>query len=246
MRLGLISDIHANQLALDAVLARCNTLKLDQLVVLGDLVGYGPDPEVIVQKVMMLADRGAVVLMGNHDEAIGKPSANMNDLALTAINWSRPRLSDASRHFLGQLPLFHRLEDVLFVHADASAPARWNYITDTASAHASLLATDAWLTVCGHVHQPQLYCYTATAKVIHHQPAMDVAIPLAPQRRWLAVIGAVGQPRDNNPCAGFALLDTATNELTFKRAPYDAEAAAERVRAAGLPERLAARLLSGH
>lgn len=246
MRLGLISDIHSNQLALEAVLARCGALRVEQLIVLGDLVGYGPDPEAVVQRMMALAASGALVLMGNHDEAIGRPTANMNDVALAAINWTRPRLSDASRQFLSQLPLTHRRDDMLFVHADASAPGRWNYVTDTASAHVSLAATDAQLTVCGHVHQPQLYCYTATAKVIHHQPSMDIAIPLAPQRRWLAVIGAVGQPRDGNPSAGFAVLDTAAREITFKRAPYDTEAAAERVRAAGLPERLAVRLLTGH
>jgi diadenosine tetraphosphatase ApaH/serine/threonine PP2A family protein phosphatase len=246
MRLGLISDIHANQLALEAVLARCAALKVTQLIVLGDLVGYGPDPEGVVQRVMALQAAGAIVLMGNHDEAIGKPTSNMNELAIAAITWTRPRLSDGSRRFLGSLPLTHQLGDTLFVHADASAPARWNYVTDTASAHASLVATEAQLTVCGHVHRPQLFCYTATAKVIHHQPVMDVAIPLAAQRRWLAVIGAVGQPRDGNPSAGFAVLDTASRDLTFKRAPYDAGAAAERVRAAGLPERLAARLLSGH
>ena len=245
MRLGVISDIHANQLALEAVLARCSALKTERLIVLGDLVGYGPDPEATVQRIMELQANGAVVLMGNHDEAIARAAPNMHDLALAAIVWTKPRLSETSRIFLAQLPLTHQQDDMLFVHADASDPAHWNYVTNAKSARMSLDATPAQLTLCGHVHQPQLYCSTASGKAIHHQPAIDVAIPLAPQRRWLGVIGSVGQPRDGNPAAGFAIYDTQTRELTFKRAPYDAEAAAARVRAAGLPEALATRLLSG-
>lgn len=245
MRLGIISDIHANQLALEAVLTRCAALQVEQQIVLGDLVGYGPDPEATVQRIMRLQASGAVVLMGNHDEAIANTASNMNAIALAAIVWTRPRLSDSSKAFLAQLPLTHQQDDMLFVHADASDPAHWNYVTDANSARISLGATPAHLTLCGHAHRPQLYCSTATAKVVQHQPATDAVIPLAPQRRWLGVIGSVGQPRDGNPAAGFAIYDTQSRELTFKRAPYDAEAAAARLRAAGLPEALATRLLSG-
>ena len=110
---------------------------------------------------------------------------------------------------------------------------------------ASLSAVTQRVTICGHVHRPQVYCLTATAKVIAHTPVTGTAVPLIPQRQWLAVAGAVGQPRDGNPAASFLTYDTATRELTFHRATYDYEATAQRVRDAGLPERLAARLITG-
>ncbi len=245
MRLGIISDIHANQLALEAVLARCAALKVERLIVLGDLVGYGPDPEAVVQRIMQLEAGGAVVLMGNHDEAIANLAPNMNSVALAAIMWTRPRLTESSKAFLAQLPFAHRLDDLLFVHADASRPAHWNYVTDPKSAEVSFAATAAQLTLCGHVHVPQLYCSTAGGTVIRRHPSTDAAVPLAPQRRWLGVVGAVGQPRDGNSAAGFAIYDTETRELTFKRAAYDVAAAAARIRAAGLPEALARRLVIG-
>lgn len=194
---------------------------------------------------MALKAEGAVVLRGNHDAAIATPDLAMNSLARAAIDWTRPRLDAEAKAFLAALPMTYEMEGMLFVHADASAPSRWNYVVDTASAHASLgPATTAHLTVCGHVHRPQLYCFTATAKVVRHQPEIGASIPLAPHRRWLAVVGAVGQPRDGNPAAGFALVDTSAREITYLRA-HDHEAAASKVRAAGLPEQLALRLEAG-
>lgn len=245
MRIGILSDIHANHLALEAALARCDALGVDRLVILGDIVGYGAEPEAAVARVMALQAQGAIVIRGNHDAAIATPDAAMNSLARAAIDWTRPRLSAEAKGFLAGLPMTHEIEGMLFVHADASAPSRWNYVLDAASAHASLAATTAQLTVCGHVHRPQLYCYTATAKVVRHQPEIGVSIPLAPHRRWLAVVGAVGQPRDGNPGAGFAIIDTAARDITYLRAPYDHEAAASKIRAAGLPEQLALRLEAG-
>jgi diadenosine tetraphosphatase ApaH/serine/threonine PP2A family protein phosphatase len=143
------------------------------------------------------------------------------------------------------LPMTAAIEDVLFVHADASHPQEWIYMLDAASAMQSMLAVKARVTFVGHVHRPQVYCLTATAKVIAHTPVTDTAVPLSPQRQWLAVAGAVGQPRDGNPAASFLTYDTAARELTFRRATYDYEATAQRLHDAGLPERLAERLLSG-
>ena len=245
MLLGIISDVHANELALDASLAALDRLKVDRLVILGDVVGYGPDPEAVTQRILGLVAEGAICLMGNHDAAATGARTSMNDTAAAAIAWTRPRLSEASRQFLAALPLTATIGDVLFVHADASNPAAWNYVVDAASAMQSLLAVRARVTVVGHVHRPQVYCLTSTAKVIAHTPVTGTAVPLSPQRQWLAVAGAVGQPRDGNPAASFLTYDTATRDLTFRRASYDYEATAQRVRDAGLPERLAERLLSG-
>lgn len=245
MLVAVISDIHANQLALEACLAQSEMLGVGHLVFLGDLVGYGPDPEIVTSKVADLVAKGATAVLGNHDAAIFTPAIRMNDIANTAIAWTRTRLGEQSLHFLQKLPLTATLDDVLLVHADASDPGRWNYVMDGEAARRSLAATAARITICGHVHVPQLYCRTATAKVISHAPATAVPVTLSEQRQWLAVAGACGQPRDGNPAAAFLTYDTATRALTCRRAPYDVEAEAQRIRAAGLPEQLAKRLLTG-
>lgn len=245
MRLGIISDVHANEPALEASLAALDRLKVDRLVILGDVVGYGPDPEPVTRRIAELVSQGSICLMGNHDAAAVGARASMNDAAAAAIAWTKPRLSGTSRQFLASLPLTATLADVLFVHADASKPEDWNYVLDAASAMQSMMAAKAPVTVCGHVHRPQVYCLTATAKVIAHTPVTNTAVPLSPQRQWLAVAGAVGQPRDGNPAASFITYDTAARDLTFHRATYDYEATAQRVRDAGLPDSLAERLISG-
>lgn len=245
MRLGIISDVHANELALEASLAALDRMGIDRLVILGDVVGYGPDPEPVTQRISGLVSRGAICLMGNHDAAATGAKTSMNDVAAAAIAWTKPRLSDASCQFLASLPMTATLEDILFVHADASNPEGWIYVTDAAAAMHSLMAVKAPVTFVGHVHRPQVYCLTATAKVIAHTPVANTAVPLSPQRQWLAVAGSVGQPRDGNPAASFMTYDTAARELTFHRATYDYEATAQRLRDAGLPERLAERLING-
>ena len=245
MLLGIISDLHANAPALEACLAALERLKVDRLAILGDVVGYGPDPEEVTQRVAGLVAQGAICLMGNHDAAAIGARSSMNDVATAAIAWTRPRLSEASNRFLAGLPMTAELDDLLLVHADASNPAGWLYVVDPATAMQSLLAVKARVTFCGHVHRPQVYCLTATAKVIAHTPVTNTAVPLSPQRQWLAVAGAVGQPRDGNPAASFLTYDTATRQLTFHRVSYDYETTAQRVRDAGLPERLAERLLNG-
>jgi diadenosine tetraphosphatase ApaH/serine/threonine PP2A family protein phosphatase len=241
----LLTDIHANLPALEACLGAAEQLGASRLAFLGDFVGYGPDPEAVLKRIMPLVRAGAVAILGNHDRAVLVPSRNMNSVAAQAIDWTRQHLSEAATSFLGTLPLEVRSDDLLFVHADASDPAAWHYVTDAEMARASLTHCHAQVTFCGHVHVPALYCLSATAKMIVHAPVTGVAIPLLPQRKWLAVIGSVGQPRDGNPAAAFAIYDTATRALTYHRAPYDADAVSQRIRALGLPDSLAERLLRG-
>lgn len=231
--------------ALEACLAECARIGVDQYVLMGDAVGYGPDPEPVAQRVQAMASDGAVVLMGNHDQATFADSKDMNPTAAEAMRWTRENLSAQAKAFLAGLPLTHLIDAFLFVHADASAPADWRYVTDAETARASLASTPANVTFCGHVHVPQLYCLMPGEKVIAHQPVTGISIPLSGHRKWLAVVGAVGQPRDGNPAAAFTLFNTRSRELTYHRAAYDAEDVARRVLAAGLPERLAARLVKG-
>jgi diadenosine tetraphosphatase ApaH/serine/threonine PP2A family protein phosphatase len=243
--LALLSDIHANRQAFSACLEAVRARGADRLIFLGDFVGYGGDPEWTVETAIRLIADGAVAVRGNHDQAIGTPSETMNATAQTAIEWTRDRLAAAQRRFLAQLPLALEEEDRLYVHSEASQPARWRYVQATPDAARSMIATRAHVTFCGHIHQPALYSMSATARMTSFVPTAGVPIKLLKGRQWLAVLGSVGQPRDRNPAAAFALYDTASCEITYCRVPYDVEAAAQRIRDNGLPPWLAERLFMG-
>jgi diadenosine tetraphosphatase ApaH/serine/threonine PP2A family protein phosphatase len=243
--LAIFTDIHANRQALAACLDAARTRGAERIICLGDYVGYGADPEWVVETVMDLVDRGAIAVRGNHDSAVSTHSETMNAEAQVAIEWTRGRLSMAQRHFLAELPLVRQQDDRLFVHSEASSPARWRYVQGPADAARSLVATDSHVTFCGHIHKPALYSMSSTAKMTSFVPTSGVPVQLLGGRRWLAVLGSVGQPRDGNPAASFAMLETRSGEITYCRVPYDIEAAADRIRKNGLPHWLADRLFVG-
>lgn len=245
MRIALFTDIHANLEALEACLAHAAAQRAERLVFLGDLVGYGADPEAVVARVRGLMTPGNIVLRGNHDEAALLGPIGFSGLAAEAMRWTQARLDAATRHFLAELPFTHEEEDRLYTHADGANPPAWRYVTGLAEARRSLAGTTARLTFCGHTHLPALFGLSPTGRLLYHEPLGDLMLPLMQPRRWLAVIGAVGQPRDGNPAACYGLLDTASSECGWLRVPYDIEAAARKIRAAHLPEALAARLFEG-
>jgi diadenosine tetraphosphatase ApaH/serine/threonine PP2A family protein phosphatase len=245
MRIAILSDIHANREAFEACLTDSARRRAQRLVILGDIVGYGADPAWALERVRALAANGAVVVKGNHDEAAVEDRGGMTSAAGRAIAWTRGMLDEAQKRFLDQLPMEVEEEDRLYVHAGAAQPTRWRYVLDADDARESLEAVRARVVLCGHVHVPALYCLTATTKIASYRPVRHVAVPLIRPRRWLGVVGSVGQPRDGEPAAAYAMLDTAANELTTVRVPYDAAAAAQKIRAAGLPDSLAERLLRG-
>ncbi len=245
MLIALLTDIHANREAFDACLAHAEHARPDRTIFLGDYVGYGADPGYAVDLVEAAVARGAVALLGNHDEAVIGSAARMNESARAAIEWTRGQLDERQRRFLADLPLVHEEEGCLFVHANALAPREWGYVTNRLEAARSLMATSCRVVLCGHLHVPGVYHMTADGRLGDFVPVPGAAIPLLPQRRWLAVVGAVGQPRDHNPDACYALLDTERDELTYIRVPYDVETAARKVREAGLPIWLSMRLEQG-
>lgn len=245
MRIALLTDIHGNLEALEACLAHAAGQGAERLVFLGDFVGYGADPVAVLARLRGLMAKGAIALRGNHDEAALHGPQGFSGLAAEAMRWTQARLDAPSRAFLAGLPFTHADGDCLYTHADASNPPAWRYVSTAAEARRSLNATAARLTFCGHTHVPALFGLSATEKLLHHEPAPDAMLPLLQPRRWLAVIGAVGQPRDGNPAACYGLFDTARAECGWMRVPYDIEGAARKIRAAGLPEPLAARLFEG-
>jgi len=246
MKLALFADIHSNLEAITACLAHAQSLGADRHAFLGDLVGYGADPVAVLDLIEQHAANGAVVVLGNHDAAaIGRPDDSLNDNAQAAIAWTRDQLGERQRAFLGGLPLAVRDDNILFVHASAAAPERWTYVTGPAEAQESMTAGNATYIFCGHVHEPKLYYMGAGGRPMPFRPVPGTPIPTGRHRQWLAIVGSAGQPRDRINKACYALADMERSRLTFFRVPYDYSSAAQKIRAAGLPERLARRIERG-
>ncbi len=246
MLIAILTDIHANREAFTACLAHAEERRAQRYAFLGDLVGYGADPAWVVDTVMAYVAQGAIAVQGNHDAAVAQASGkSMNAKAREVVDWTRSQLGREQLDFLDRLPLTQEAGECLFVHATAAEPRSWEYITGTLEAVKSMHATDRRVSFCGHVHQPALYNLSPTGKVSAFVPSGDSSIPLGTQRHWLVLPGSVGQPRDGNPAACYALYDDATHELIYFRVPYDHDAAAEKIRAAGLPASIGDRLQQG-
>jgi diadenosine tetraphosphatase ApaH/serine/threonine PP2A family protein phosphatase len=245
VRWALLSDIHANLEALDACLAHARERGADAHALLGDFVGYGADAAAVVDAVMRIAQSGGVVLKGNHDAAIERPDSYYNDDARAALDWARNTLSGDQKRFLAALPLTVDRAPASFVHASAANPRRWDYVDSPSAALRCVQASGATYTFCGHVHDQQLYFATTRGRMSPFVPRPGTPVPVRGPRQWLAIAGSVGQPRDRNPAAGYAIFDEARSEITFFRVPYDHHAAAAKIRDAGLPEALAYRVEEG-
>ena len=245
MRIAFLTDIHANREAFEAVLADVAEKQPDRIVLLGDYVGYGADPAWCVDKAMQLVEQGAVAVQGNHDAAVDNERDQMTANAQITLAFTRGELGQPQREFLAKLPLEVFELPLQFVHADASAPAKWNYVMDSMDAARSLKSTFAHVTFVGHVHRPAIYAISEAGKLTNFVPVTEVAVPLLTQRRWLVVVGSVGQPRDGNPGAAYSIYDTGKHEIVSIRVPYDIDTAAAKIRKAGLPEALARRLKTG-
>src|SRR4051812_28007618 len=241
--IALLADIHANLQAFEACLAHARGCGATRFVLLGDLVGYGADPGPVVDRAAALARDGAIVLKGNHDEAIERTPTYLNDMAQAAIRWTRSTLTPGQKDFLSRLPLCVKEDTRCYVHASADRPARWTYVDGPSAAATSMASAGLPYTFCGHVHDQRLYFEDAAGRVSAFRPHAGTAIPIPAHRRWLAIAGSVGQPRDGDAAAAYALLDGA--RLTFHRVAYDHRAAAAKVRSAGLPEVLAYRIEHG-
>lgn len=247
MKIAVLSDIHSNLEALLACLAHARYQGAEQYVFLGDLLGYGADPKACLEIIAPMVSAGAVAVMGNHDEAVlGGLCENMSFAARDAIYWTREQLGQPERDFIQTLPLVARKGNGFYVHASAAFPGRWTYIDSKIAAAKCMQASGSPLTFAGHVHHQTLY-YTAGAGAAQvFVPVTSAAIPVSQHRQWLAIAGSVGQQRDGNPAAAYLLHDQQRETLTFFRIPYDYVSAAGKIRAAGLPERLARRLEKGN
>ena len=241
----MLSDIHANIEALNACLKHASDSGAGRYAFLGDLVGYGADPQRVVDTVARYASEGAVVIKGNHDDAVSKTHGYMNDALRAVIDWTRDSLSAETRAFLAALPLCVREGSMCFVHASAASPERWDYVDSATAARRSIDAAQATYTFSGHVHDQELYFQSESGKMFAFRPVRGRAVPVRGRRRWLALVGSAGQPRDGNPAAAYTQFDTERNTLTFHRIAYDNLAAARKIADAGLPLSIAYRVERG-
>jgi diadenosine tetraphosphatase ApaH/serine/threonine PP2A family protein phosphatase len=239
MRIAVLSDIHSNLAALDAV--RAELPAHDELWVLGDIVGYGPQPNEVIRT---LQEMGARSVLGNHDgAAIGTiDTRDFNPDAAAAIKWTATVLDDNARAYLTSLPQVRCESDLTAVHGSPRDPI-WEYITSTSIAMANLEAFDTRLCLFGHTHLPIVFAAqdgrgTALAAIPDEPVSLDA-------QRLLLNPGSVGQPRDGNPASSYLLVDTDANVAEFHRVAYDVGQTQRLMRQADLPARLVERLSWG-
>lgn len=254
MKYALLSDLHANLHAFEACLNHARTQGAQRIALLGDLVGYGAFPVEVVERCQQLQAEGAIVLRGNHEELIQSHSLGDAEKAASyggqTAEWTHQQLTPAQRFWLEVLPMSAHEDTVLLVHASADAPERWRYVEDERMASLSLDAAiekhpQVRFVFGGHVHRQSLYYRGTGRQLMRFEPTAGVPIPTPQHRHWIATVGSVGQPRDGNPRAMYALFDSSACRLTFHRVAYDHLAAARAIREAGLPEFFAARLETG-
>ena len=239
MRIAVLSDIHANLPALDAVLAAAGDV--DAIWHLGDVVGYGPDPDGVVDR---LREVGAVGVRGNHDAAAcgGSEIEWFNPDARRAMEWTRSAISEATLEWLSDLPERRTVGQCELVHGSPREPL-WEYVTSVPVARANLALLEAPIGLHGHTHLPIAFL-DEDGRVDVVGPGRDSELELR-GRRALVNPGSVGQPRDGDPEASFMVLDPDTGRVQWHRVPYDIDAVQAAMRAAGLPAALAARLSVG-
>ena len=239
MRIAVLSDIHANLPALDAVLEALG--EVDAVWHLGDVVGYGPHPDEVVAR---LRDIGAVGVRGNHDEAAlgGLDVSYFNPAARWAVEWTSGRMSAETRVWLERLPDRLEIDEMTLVHGSPRDPT-WEYVTTTPAARANLAAFATPYCLHGHTHVPVAWRDDdGHVELVRPSDGSELALDA---RRVLLNPGSVGQPRDGDPRASALVLDTVLRRITWRRVDYPVAQVQADIRAAGLPAWLADRLATG-
>jgi predicted phosphodiesterase len=239
MRIAVISDIHSNLPALEAVVDALG--EVDGWWHLGDVVGYGPHPDEVVAR---LRELGAVGVRGNHDiAALGGPEVEwFNPDARRAIEWTERRIAPETREWLAALPERRVVDDLTMVHGSALDPT-WEYVTTKTAARANLDAFTTTYLLHGHTHVPVAWRHD-DGQIELLAPQDGSQLPLD-ARRLLLNPGSVGQPRDGDPRAGVLVVDTEAHTATWRRIAYPIAEVQADMRAAGLPARLSERLAHG-
>lgn len=241
MRVGVVSDIHGNLEALQAVLKAMEPCDLDAVWCLGDLVGYGPDPNACVETARALAWQ---CVAGNHDvvATTGDGLEEFNPAAAAALSLTARNLSPENRLYLAGLPSHLVMADVTLVHGSPRNPI-WEYVSSIEVARHNLDRFQTLLCLVGHTHMPAVFTFS-DGRASQARPQSGIETEVSAGRHVLNP-GSVGQPRDGDPRAAFAILDLARGAIVHHRAEYNIAATQGKMLAAGLPSRLAARLEHG-
>lgn len=251
-RYAIISDIHGNLQAFQAVLKHMAGQEVEELICLGDIVGYGPAPGCCVDLVCKYC---SIVVKGNHDEAVVDPytATQFNGVARKAIDWTAGVLGPLHMTALNQLgAIAHLSDEVMCIH-DCPAPGPSDYVHDQAMASIALRGMDRPICLLGHTHVPIVFEAPTGEpdepvqphQIIAHIPRAGESIHLDPQKRYICNPGSVGQPRDADPRASYAVLDLDARSFTIERVKYDIAAVQLDTQEVGLPAILAERLAIG-
>lgn len=237
MRYAIISDIHGNLEALKRVAKAIKHEKIDEVWCLGDIVGYGPNPNECVERVKKMC---STVVVGNHDYVMVNDSLlqDFNPLAKKAARWTKDNLKKENLQYLACLSFTAKMPDILLVHGSPISPRSFTYIFDVFSALSQFQGFQEWLCFVGHSHVPGIFCSNG-------EVMKDSAV-LKKDQKYIINVGSVGQPRDENPQACYGILDTDSLTFSFKRIDYYIGKTAKKMLHAGLPEYLAERLSCGH
>ncbi len=239
MKYAIIADIHANLEALRVVLEDAKMQRCTHYACLGDVVGYNANPKECLD---IIRSMGIPCVKGNHDEycSIDSNLEGFNPHAAEAVNWTRRQLTEEDRLWLRELKYIRLVASFSVVHATLDGPQRWGYVFDRLAAAASFTYQNTTVCFFGHTHVPVAFIRDTVVRGGTYSK-----FKVEPGRKYFINVGSVGQPRDNNPKAAYVTYDLDEGLIELRRLDYDIPAAQAKIRAAGLPERLAERLTIG-
>jgi predicted phosphodiesterase len=239
MKFAILGDIHANLEALDAVLEDASTQGVTHHVCIGDVVGYNANPHECVAKIRAM---NCPVVKGNHDEeaSVDSEMQGLNPLALQALLWTRQNLTLDDKQWLSELRLVRQVRDFTVVHATLDSPGTWAYVLNKFDAMASFSYQFTQLCFFGHTHAPRIY---VKGMSVVTDPATTTV--MEPGKKYFINVGSVGQPRDGDWRAAYAVYDVLKGEISIRRLEYDLATAQGKIKNAGLPDQLADRLAVG-
>lgn len=239
MRFAVLSDIHANLEAFDAVMADARENKCTDFVCLGDVVGYNANPHECVERVR---EMDCPIVKGNHDEqaSLFESSRDFNEIAEAAIQWTRDQLTDEDKEWLRALKLQRQVRDFTIVHATLDTPEQWGYVFNNLDAAASFTYQQTTVCFFGHTHVPMGFIRDGGVQ----RQRID-KLRIDPSKKYFINVGSVGQPRDGDWHAAYCIYHIESNVVEQRRVKYDLEAAQKKIIDAGLPRLLAERLAIG-
>ena len=239
MKFAIIADIHANLDAFQVVLEDCKKQQVTHYACLGDVVGYNANPKECLDIVRAM---NMPCVKGNHDEYCSSEEhlEGFNPAAAEAVNWTRKQLTEEDRQWLRELKYTRMVTNFTIVHATLDGPQRWGYVFDKLAAAASFTYQNTSVCFFGHTHVPVAFMKDSMVRGGTYSK-----FKLEQGKKYFVNVGAVGQPRDNNPKAAYVVYDTLETTIELRRLDYDIGAAQKKILAAGLPERLAERLAYG-